>query len=178
MAVPIHKRIAALLEAIKEDHPRRRQEAEELLKPLGITEGLDLRVLPPERAGELPTFDWKIFRPMTPMLRARFELAGSWQDGPTVWLAPSEMARYMGRRWVRSSHRALREHYEGSAPMRFPDNRLTLFGSTTHESEDLTYLVWAQDGQEPEVWEYVQSVYEFRQFTNLEKYFEWCLERL
>ncbi|MCA9032390.1 MAG: hypothetical protein KDA66_16345, partial [Planctomycetaceae bacterium] len=72
-------------------------------------------------------------------------------------------------------HCALRENWEGSAPMVFPDERLTLFGVTEDVPENLTYLVWAKDDAEPEVWCYMGLA--SHEFSSLESFLNWRLER-
>lgn len=84
------------------------------------------------------------------MLKARFDYASIIKRGRDIWLSPAEMERWMKKREVKSFHRALREHWEQSAPMMFPNDRLTLLGVTDGVPDNLTYLVWRDD--EPEVW--------------------------
>ncbi|MCB9950147.1 MAG: hypothetical protein H6824_04125 [Planctomycetaceae bacterium] len=81
----------------------------------------------------------------------------------------------MEKKEVRQYHCALRENWEGSAPMVFPDERLTLFGVTEDVPENLTYLVWAKDDAEPEVWCYMGLA--SHEFSSLESFLNWRLER-
>lgn len=109
------------------------------------------------------------------MLKARFEYAGSWRRGPEVWFGVAEMADYLKRKAIRVNHRALREHFEASAPMLFADDQLSLFGASDEPSQDLTYLVWTADKNEPEIWVY--EGYDSCKFMDLEEYLRWRLER-
>lgn len=168
-------RIQRLLEGIVADFPRRKQEAEELMKKYGLEETLTQRIKPAERVSALPTFSKGVRCPITPMLKARFDFAGSWNNGGDIWLSPSEMERWMNKKSVLVHHRALREEWDESAPMLFPDDRLTLYAVTQGVPENLTYLVWGKQGGEPEVWSYVGQSAE--RFSDLEQYLNWCLHR-
>lgn len=170
----VARRIHKLLDAIKADFPRRKKAAEELMRRAGIRESLELEIFPAELVSVVPTFDVKISRPFSPMLKARFDYAGSWKTGQDIWLSAAEMPSYLRRRAVRSYHRALREHWEGSAPMTLADRCLALFGVTEGVPEDLIYLAWRKGEKEPEVWVYEGM--ESHNFKNLEEYFTWCLE--
>ena len=145
------------------------------MRQLGLTESLEIVFEPTETVKKLPTFDRSFFRKPTPMLEARFEYAGSCVVGGDIWLSTNEMAKWMRRREILTSHRAKRSDWEGSAPMIFPNDRLTLFGSSEEVPENLTYLVWFQEHLEPEVWDY--AGYEFHKCANLEDYLRWRLER-
>lgn len=174
MADSVRNRIHSLLDALKADHPRRQKDALKAMRDMGIEGTYDLEISPPARGDSVPTFDKKVVRPLSPMLKARFDYAGSWLQGLERWLSLDEAASLVRRREVRSTHRALRENYEGSAPMLFPDNCLGLFSATDGVPEDLTYLVWATDRTEPEVWEY--SDYSFHRSKDLEQYLIWRLK--
>ena len=169
------KRIARLLDALIADYPRRKREYERAFTDLGLPCASELHVGPPEQVAKLPTFDRKKTRPVTPMLAGRYAYAGVWQMDVDVWLPPSGMGPEMQKRVVRRIHDSLREHWEGSAPMAYPDDRLTLFGVTDGVPDALTYLVWRQDGHEPEVWAY-SGQYDHK-FRHLEEFIRWQLER-
>src|SRR5690349_16624476 len=85
------------------------------------------RIDPPVPATTLPTFDKRKRRPMTPMLKERFDFASSITVRGKVWPGPEEMARLMGERRIREYHLGLREHGEGTAPNLYPDDALSLF---------------------------------------------------
>lgn len=175
MAATVETRIHALLDAIKADFPRRKKAAEALMKQYGITKSLELAVSPPETVVDLSTFDSKVSRKLTPMLKARFAFAGAWKMGQEIWLSASDITSAVKNKAIKPYHRSLREHWQGSAPMRFADDRLTLFGITEGVPEDLTYLVWESDDEEPTIW--TCEGFDAHTFTTLEQYFTWCLER-
>src|SRR5262249_54729371 len=148
------QRIWTLLDAIKADFPRRKQEAEAYMSQRGPYDPLELEIRPPEKALCLPTFKKGVSRPVTPMLRARFAYAGTWQTGYELWLGPSDLARWLKKREVRSQRQVRREHAEDSAPALFADEQLSLFAVKKRLFEDVIYLVWAYDDGEPELWSY------------------------
>lgn len=129
---------------------------------------------PTERVSEIPTFNPDVSYPLTPMLQARFRFASRIEFCGDTWLSISEMPKWMKRKSVRKYHSSLRDHWTGSAPMLYPDDKLTLFGVTVDVPDSLIYCVWG-DG-EPAIWTY--SGLDQRQFTNLQRYLEWCLESL
>ena len=60
------------LQAIRDAFPRRKREAEALLRSWGVNEDLEMRIQPPVVATSLPTFDSNICYELTLMLKARF----------------------------------------------------------------------------------------------------------
>jgi len=167
--------ILALLNAIKADFPRRKAAAEALMKSVGIDKELDVTLSAPASPKTMPTFVPAIARNLTPMLKARFDFAGLCVFGQEIWLDPIESVSYMNRTAIRRSHSSLRKHWEDSAPMLFGDDQLSLFVATQGVPEDLTYLVWRKDDEEPQVWEC--AGHDSRWFANLEAFLRWCLER-
>jgi hypothetical protein len=136
--------------------------------------GFTLRVAPPVEVKSLPTFDPRKKRPLSPMLRERFAFASSLTVGFRTWLAPGEMAKAMADRRVLMTHRAMREHWEGSAPNLYPDDALTLFTHDPELPEDPTYLVWKDPDREPEVWEYHSQ--DSTRFKSLKTFLRWHAE--
>ena len=103
-----------------------------------------LRVAPPVPAKSLPTFHPKKRRPLSPMLRERFGFVSSLALGSKTWLGPAEMAGAMADPKSREMHSTLREHWEGSAPNLYPDERLSLFVVHAELVESRVYLVWVR----------------------------------
>jgi len=169
------KDIRTLLDRIRADFPRRQQSAERLMADLGIDETLSLEIAAPEQVSRLPSFDSQTHHIISPMLAARFGYAGMYKTGQSIWLSPSQMQVQMIADEVRSVHRSLREHWEGSAPAVFPDSQLTLFGITEGVPESLTYLIWREGQMEPDVCVY--SGLNQHRFANLSEYLTWVLTR-
>lgn len=169
------KRISALLESIIADFPRRKKAAEALMRQHGIKKPMQIEIAAPEPVVQIPTFHPEVAYRLTHMLKERFDFAGTWKMGQEVWLSAGEMARHMKLESVQVFHRSRRENWEGSAPANYSDDRLTLFGITESVPEDAIYLVWATEGEEPEVWVY--EGFDSHKFKTLEQYFKWCLER-
>jgi hypothetical protein len=131
------------------------------------------RIDPPVPATTLPTFDKRKRRPMTPMLRERFNFASSITVGGKIWLGSEEMVRMMGERRIREYHLALREHGEGTAPNLYPDDALSLFSVSPEFVEDRVYLVWKERAPEPEFWLY--SGIDSLKFKSLKGFLKWHL---
>lgn len=110
---------------------------------------------PPERTRRIPTFDRNVYRGLSPMLRDRFQLASDIVIGTDVWLGIKRMSRVIRGRSMSAMLRGLREHWEGSAPQRFTDDRLGVFAIAPSIPEEVVLLVWVSDNSEPEFWEYL-----------------------
>ena len=164
------KKIFDLLDKMKETFPSVKEKTEKLMKEMGLDETIDLTFEAPSKVATLPTFDKSKSRKLTPMLKARFEYASIIKSGQDIWLDPNQMALSMADDELNLYHTSLREHWENSAPMRFKDKDLTLFGITDGCPEDRVYLVWKNEGKEPEVWGYFG--FDENKYKNLEKFFE------
>jgi hypothetical protein len=160
---------ADLLKRVVEDFPRKR----ERLHGGVPDEYAELVVDAPGLVGDIPTFDAKFNRPLSLMLRDRFEFASKIVRFSEEWLNLDTMAQYIRRREVQAMHASHRKHWEGSAPMLFPDRNLGLFCITHGVPENIVYLVWKDSDDEPELWKY--SGMNSRVFKNLEKLLEWYL---
>src|SRR5262249_15731911 len=166
------KRVHKLLDALKADFPRRKAAIEAWMKDrYGLDESVDLRLIPPEDADTIPTFARTKRYSATPMLKARFEYASTVDYGGEIWLGIGEMRRWMRKKDVRAYHTAMREDWEGSAPMLFRDDQLTLLEVSNGVPDCLTYLVWARESKEPEIWRYRGM--ESHRFKDLEAYLTW-----
>ncbi len=154
MTSHVNDDVVRVMQSIRDDFPRRKREAEALLRTLGLSEELEMRIQPPGVATSLPTFDSNVRRELTPMLRARFGYAGKWDTAHRIWLGVDDIGEAMQSGEVLLYHDALRDNWADSAPMRFPDDKLTLFGITDGVPENLIYLVWTNENAEPNVWVY------------------------
>ena len=164
------KKIIDLLDKMKETFPLVKEKTEKLMKEMGLDETMDLTFEAPSKVATLPTFDKSKSRKLTPMLKARFEYASTIKYGQDIWLDPNQIALSMADDELNIYHTSLRDHWENSAPMRFKDKDLTLFGITDGCPEYRVYLVWKTEGEEPEVWEYFG--FDENKYKNLEKFFE------
>ncbi|NBS91554.1 hypothetical protein EBS67_16405 [bacterium] len=164
-------KIFGVLDNIKKTFPALKEVLEASWKEGGLDETMDLTFEAPSKVATLPTFDKSKSRKLTPMLKARFEYASTIKYGQDIWLDPNQMALSMADDELNIYHTSLRDHWENSAPMRFKDKDLTLFGITDGCPEDRVYLVWKNEGKEPELWSYMGM--EVLEFKNLEKFFEW-----
>ena len=165
------KKIFDLLDKMKESFPSVKEKTEKLMKEMGLDETIDLSFEAPSKVATLPTFDKSKSHKLTPMLKARFEYASTIKSGGEIWLNPKQMVFFMSDDELNIYHNSLRDHWEDSAPMLYPDKCLTLFGITEGVPEHRVYLVWKNEGKEPELWSYMGM--EVLEFKNLEKFLKW-----
>ena len=174
--MPAKGNVQLLLTGIVEGWPRHRRHLERSLRDAGISvedEGSsDLTLNPAVPVKQLATFKRGVSRPLSPMLRERFKFASSIDRAGQVWLGAKEVATATKSLGIRRHHKSRREQWEGSAPMRFEDSDLSLFGVSPESPEDVVYLVWRPGVTEPELWNY-HGMSE-RKFKNLESYLRWC----
>src|SRR4051794_30050207 len=98
--------ITTLLAEIVADFPRKRDELAKLVPP--GEPYMDLVTDPPLPISRLPTFDPKVTRPLSPMLRARFRFASNITRFGELWLGPQEMAKWPRKPGVLSVHESRR----------------------------------------------------------------------
>ena len=168
--------IKKILDKIKEDFPRVKKELIDGLKKEGMTEEeigpVEQTIDPAEPVKNgIPTFKKGVYKKLPPMLEERFKYAGSWQIIDEIWLGLSDMEKQLSNKNVQATFKAQKENWDGSAPMSFPPERLSLFAVTEGVDGDQAYLVWPeQEGEEPEVWKYADQ--NETKYKSLQKYFE------
>ena len=107
------------------------------------------------------------------MLRERFGFVSSLTLGFETWLGPAEMAEAMADPKSREIHSIMREHWEGSPPNLYPDDRLSLFAVDTELVESRVYLVWGEREGEPKLW--MCSGMDGTEFESVEAFLRWHL---
>lgn len=134
-------------------------------------------VMPPNPLDELgvPTLHPDYYRPLTPMLRARFEYASEWRNAYAGhdWLSIQQMKDATKDGKLLDKVKSCAEMWSSSPPARFAMSQISLFGIYFDQGEE-TYLVWpTTDGAEPHVVSYAGN-YE-REFNNLKDYLSFIL---
>jgi hypothetical protein len=174
------RKIIELLDSVKEAFPDKARKVARGLAKAGMTKEeigpLEQTIDPPEpfKSG-IPTLKKGVNRKPSPMIEARFKYAGTWKQIDRVWLGVRAMEETLKRRSVQQSFKSMKENWEGSAPARFPAERLSLFAIVDGSDEDQTYLVWPEkDGAEPEIWAYAGQGE--TKHKNLEQYLKWVLK--
>jgi hypothetical protein len=169
MTASINKRIRQLFDAIRDDFPRFKRA---VMRSSGDSEIAEMMKLafspPPRRLSRVPTFQAGVSRKLTPMLKARFEYAGRIQHGLNISLSLRQMGVWLRKREIRENHRSRRTYWIGSPPNLYPDSRLSLFGITDGVPQNVVYLVWGDEADEPRVWSC--SLMDADEFDNLEEY--------
>ena len=161
--------IRTLLEEFFQIFPDRKEEAEQLLLNRGISDPVEFSVDKPKAVHRLPCIG-RNSRTLSKMLQERFAFAGTVVLGKEKWLDTKGMKLVASNPGFKSLHLSLREHWEGSAPMQFSDDKLSIFSATGSNPEEVTYLVWS-GSDEPELWVY--SGWDEHRFRDFGDYLEW-----
>lgn len=123
----------------------------------------------------VPTLQQGIYRPASPMLTARFQFAGSWTYAAAgqTWLSPQSMEKAWNNKGIGKQLKLRKEHWSESVLNKATPDRVALFGIDREEKEE-TYLHFAEDASEPEIFQYVSNAE--KKFANLEDYLHYLLE--
>ncbi|NMG72731.1 hypothetical protein [Parazoarcus communis] len=124
---------------------------------------------------EISTFADSFVRPLSPMLRSRFQFCGSWKNARLSqnWLSLTEIRDAKNNetlsKWV-----ALRTEnsYDNDPPGCVAAENCAVFSYNPYEPEE-TYLVWEDGKEEPLVWEYFG--WDYLRFENLNHYLEYIV---
>lgn len=108
-------------------------------------------------------------RPPSPLLRARYRLAGTLND--IGWSFPSakRLESVHRSRAVRAAYQAHARHWDGSAPMRLPADDLSIAAILSAADAGIAYLAWS-DAAEPEIWTYADG--DERRYADLAEFIE------
>jgi hypothetical protein len=111
----------------------------------------------------IPTLSPGVHRPVSPMLRARFDLWGRWTTASHGhWLSAADMeAPWLDAEaladplldGIRESRAAGAEGWPNEASTLFRPERLSLFAGSDYTYEKI-YLLWLDHEDEPELWIY------------------------
>lgn len=101
-----------------------------------------------------------VYRPISPMLRARFQAFGRWRLATHGhWLAAADMEELWDEppdlllREIREMREAAEGNWPNEASALFRPDRLSLFAGNDL-SNDKIYLLWLDCQEEPELWVY------------------------
>ena len=125
------KDIKSLLDQVQAGFPKMVKEFIRGLKKEGMTEEeigpveQNLKKAEPIKKG-IPTLKKGVYRKPSPMVEERFNYAGTWQQIDDVWLGVSDMEKQLKKSGVQETIKAQKENWDGSAPMQFPPERLSL----------------------------------------------------
>jgi hypothetical protein len=123
-----------------------------------------------DQSKDIPTLKRNTYRPASSMLKARFDFAGLWVNAQLGfhWLGLKEMRSIWRDREIRNRIDITRNYWDGSAPMRYSPDRLSLFALDPDDAGEW-YLVWPEvDGPEPRLWGF-SSQHE-SEYAHLEEY--------
>jgi hypothetical protein len=132
-------------------------------------------ILDPEAASDIQTLQPDVSRPLSPMLRARFEFCSSWSnaDLDQYWLSLSEIGDCQSNPVLAEWMRLRAENSYGSDPPGCVEpSHCSIFAYNPFEPDE-TYLVWKDDEQEPMVWRYFGA--DYKMFLNLNAYLQYIV---
>lgn len=153
------ERIFYLLNKIKEKNKADPDHGEQTLYPSTA------------RTQSIQTLDDNITRPLSTMLKARFEYVSLWVNAhlDQNWLGPDEIKNSKNDPVLMQWLNLRLENWEHLPPATTDKSCVAIFGYNPYEPEE-TYLVWANnEKEEPEVWRYFGADYKF--FKNIESFF-------
>lgn len=116
------------------------------------------------------------YRPLSPMLKARFEYAGSWKeaDAGHEWLDLTQIEECLRDQRVLKQIRERIQVWNESSLAKLPPSRISLFGLYRDQSEEI-YLIWPnENGTEPKVLSYAGNFE--AEFTNLGHYLKHLID--
>lgn len=114
------------------------------------------------------------YRPLSPMLKQRFLQMGRWSDAHLSqdWLDISEVNRWPTIAPILRRLELRKENWDFIPPGSESAENCSVFAVNPFELDE-TYLLWTQEQEEPQVWEYFGA--DFKMFLNLERYIEYIL---
>lgn len=112
----------------------------------------------------VPTLLPDFYRPLSPMLRARFAAFGAWREATHAnWLSFEQMQalwpeqpRDEEMEQIRKNIQVVAENWANDAVALFKPERVSVFAAAREGNERL-YLVWFDCIEEPEIWAYDTS---------------------
>lgn len=110
--------------------------------------------------------------PMTPMLKARFEYAGSWKKAHAghEWLSLVQMKEVITDQEVLKQVEDRKEVWVDSLLCTYPRSKVSIFGLYPEQREEI-YLIWPDiAGNEPAVLSYVGNYEEH--YSNFGNYLQ------
>lgn len=122
----------------------------------------------PIEISQVSTLSMNLSRPISEMLRKRFHFASRIVVFVYHFFSADEMMRVHDNEFLMATHHAYKENWEGSAPNIYPEDCLSLFGSTYGLYDNIFYLVWKNEDVEPEVWSYFGQ--EERKYLNIDHF--------
>lgn len=160
--------------------PRRAEEVARILAEAGIKKEviekeLAVKTTKPKLDVEaISTFSSERQRLLSPMLSARMEFAGTISDGSEKWLDAKEVSRQVLSKKAQKTLANLRNNWENSAPAKFHDDQISIFGISRDNFSDITLLVWEDEspGAEPKLYRYFGQSEAI--FENLDAFLEWA----
>ncbi|CAM3091348.1 hypothetical protein RHDE110596_16390 [Prescottella defluvii] len=168
-------RMREALDALGHSFPERAVEVRRLLEQGGFTAEEAARSVrfgwgrPGGVPDGYPTFGGTA-RPLSPLLSARFRLAGTLNDLAWKFPTAARVGSVHRSRAVRDAYRAHAENWAGSAPMRLSADRLSIAAIISAEDGSVAYFVWS-DAIEPEVLAYAEG--HERRHRDLAAFLEW-----
>jgi hypothetical protein len=154
-------RIHNLLKRLKKENDDDLDHGEQLISP------------PDTNQKKIKTLNNDVYRPLSPMLMARFNYCGKWTNANLEqdWLSISEIDAWEHndrlKKWI-----DLRiENWDHCPPANTKKENCAIFGYNPYDPEE-TYLVW-DDDEEPKIWRFVGA--DYKVFNTIERFFMYLI---
>ncbi|WP_428145563.1 hypothetical protein [Delftia acidovorans] len=121
-------------------------------------------------SGGIMTFEPGFSRPISPMLKKRFEFCSTWENAylSQKWLSIDEINNWENDEKINEWVNLRKENsYDGDPLEDYPMRNLAIFAINPYEPEEI-YLVWDEGRLEPRVWHYVGA--EFYRFNSFRRF--------
>jgi len=119
-------------------------------------------IKPPEPFGDsLRTLDYNIVRPISPMLKERFEFCSSWDNAYLgyYWLSAKQINHWQNNQTAREWVDLRAENaYDVDCFTKYPAKNIALLAYDPYYPNEM-YLVWDEGHIEPKVWMYFDADY-------------------
>lgn len=114
---------------------------------------------------KIPTLQKNIYKPMSDMLRARFDFAGRWVGAYCMsWLGIEDMKSVWQSSKIQKKLHTFRSCWEGNVLSLHSNASISLFGYDANDM-GMTFLMWKEDKDEPLVYTYIG--HEEKKYKNL-----------
>lgn len=116
-------------------------------------------------------------KPLSPMLKERFEYVSTWNDAFLLqnWLSLSEINNFADNPELMENINLRLENWEHVPPASVGLSKVSIFGFDPYDTNE-TYLEWGDGEIEPKIWLYFDSNYHM--FKNLERFLLYAVNQL
>ena len=132
------------------------------------------KIVSVEPLKQISTLAPNVFRPLSPMLNARFNYCSSWINAyhEQSWLSLNEIASATESQTIKQSLDLRMENWSWLPPGSVSPEDCAIFAHNPYDFDE-TYLVWTSSSEEPTIWCYLDA--DYKMFNNLNRYIEYII---